>query len=896
MKTRAGGECVVCVVTIVCASWTLPAARAGNSCADNNDCSFLNTLCAVGFCDTTTFECGTLPINSGQACDDQDNCTTGDVCANALCSGTAVDCSGLNTACAVVTCDPGGAEGNCAAVASVNEGGACPGEACIEGQVCSGGVCSGGSATDCSGVGGSCATAECDPAGGEGNCDTVTPVSDDTPCQDGNACTLGDSCQGGTCTPSAIVDCSVNNTACQLFDCAPGGDEGNCSIIDTTTNQGMPCDEGGPCTMNEACDNGACVGTPVDCSTAVGECMTAECDPAGAEGNCSDVMDVANGTPCGVDDPCLEDSGECLGGMCDAEPKDSDGDGTPDCVDNCPHDPNKTEPGKCGCGKPDEDTDGDGIADCVCAFQPTCLNDDDCAAGRTCVLSLQPVGVCSCLDADDCATGDCLPSATGSGSSVCVTEFCGDLCPTDGDKAAPGECGCSVPDVDDDEDGVFDCGCLHTPVPCVDDQDCGPNGMCAACGIGGDCGGHEHVCVIGDGCGDWCPADPDKVVPGLCGCGFTDDADNDNDGDGVIDCVDACPDDPEKSASAGMCGCGEPDRSYTVGGIVHIPGNLLAGVPGVTVQLFCDDFPYNQTVTTCDAAHVGTFSFDNVPCGLCHLKFAYVDACDDHFDVMACGQAAGVGAGENVDIVVNAAHGAGHSPCLQTVAATAYTGTFDIIGFNEACREFSVGDPSRPDCMAERNGLPLTQTLPALAECFFAGGPVATCCPAHADFGDAYDVDCFCRLDCNSDGFFSIVSDLWCWSHCLVTGACQPGVCAAPAPARVNQGLTGHTIGGLIYSDEVHPLTSGVADQRVVVVDQDAYRYVVHTDELGVWAVDGLADGPVWVYYASSRSGVALDVNAVNQAENQSLFHVVNSRRGRERGPAVGVDSPSRAC
>ncbi len=112
-------------------------------------------------------------------------------------------------------------------------------------------------------------------------------------------------------------------------------------------------------------------------------------------------------------------------------------------------------------------------------------------------------------------------------------------------------------------------------------------------------------------------------------------------------------------------------------------------------------------------------------------------------------------------------------------------------------------------------------------------------------------------------------------------GRCQPGGVRGPALVRVNQGLTGHTIGGLIYSDEVHPLTSGVADQRVVVVDQDAYRYVVHTDELGVWAVDGLADGPVWVYYASSRSGVALDVNAVNQAENQSLFHVVNSRRGR---------------
>ncbi|MCK5320531.1 peptidoglycan DD-metalloendopeptidase family protein, partial [Candidatus Parcubacteria bacterium] len=32
--------------------------------------------------------------------------------------------------------------------------------------------------------------------------------------------------------------------------------------------------------------------------------------------------------------------------------------------DNCPDDPNKTEPGICGCNVPDVDTDGDGIADC----------------------------------------------------------------------------------------------------------------------------------------------------------------------------------------------------------------------------------------------------------------------------------------------------------------------------------------------------------------------------------------------------------------------------------------------------------------------------------------------------------------------------------------------------
>jgi hypothetical protein len=34
-------------------------------------------------------------------------------------------------------------------------------------------------------------------------------------------------------------------------------------------------------------------------------------------------------------------------------------------VDLCPDDPNKTEPGQCGCGVPDTDSDGDGVADCV---------------------------------------------------------------------------------------------------------------------------------------------------------------------------------------------------------------------------------------------------------------------------------------------------------------------------------------------------------------------------------------------------------------------------------------------------------------------------------------------------------------------------------------------------
>jgi hypothetical protein len=45
--------------------------------------------------------------------------------------------------------------------------------------------------------------------------------------------------------------------------------------------------------------------------------------------------------------------------------KDSDQDGTPDYIETCIMDPNKLEPGICGCGKADEDTNNNDIIDCL---------------------------------------------------------------------------------------------------------------------------------------------------------------------------------------------------------------------------------------------------------------------------------------------------------------------------------------------------------------------------------------------------------------------------------------------------------------------------------------------------------------------------------------------------
>ncbi len=56
-------------------------------------------------------------------------------------------------------------------------------------------------------------------------------------------------------------------------------------------------------------------------------------------------------------------------------------------------------------------------------------------------------------------------------------------------------------------------------------------------------------------CLDDCPFDPNKSVPGQCGCGSSD---VDTDSDGTSDCIDGCPTDPNKT-DPGECGCGRPE-------------------------------------------------------------------------------------------------------------------------------------------------------------------------------------------------------------------------------------------------------------------------------------------------------------------------------------------------
>jgi Tol biopolymer transport system component len=253
--------------------------------------------------------------------------------------------------------------------------------------------------------------------------------------------------------------------------------------------------------------------------------------------------------------------------------EDADGDGVGDACDGCPLDPAKTSPGVCGCGVPDTDTDGDGTPDCI----DGCPNDP---------AKVAP-GACGCGVADTDTDGDGTPD-------------CIDGCPNDPAKVAPGACGCGVPDTDTDGDGTPDCidGCPNDPAKVAP-------GACG-CGV-------ADTDTDGDGtpdCLDGCPNDPAKIAPGACGCGVPD---VDTDHDGVPDCIDGCPNDPAKT-SPGVCGCGHPDTDTDGDGVPDCVDNCPSrpnpgqqDSDGDGIGDACDNCPQvaNPSQADCDGDGIG---------------------------------------------------------------------------------------------------------------------------------------------------------------------------------------------------------------------------------------------------------------------------------------------------
>ncbi len=480
-------------------------------CDDGNACT--SDRCdPVGLCEHT-------PDNA--ACDDGNACT-GDTCdavAGCLHTGSAEGCDDHN-ACTTDSCDPGV---GCVYVPLVGTG--CDdANLCTYGDACDlAGACH-GTAAGCANDPGVCGARR--TCNGTAVCDVANP-GDATSCNDDQACTYGDHCDGaGGCTGTA-ANCADDPGLCGARRTCNGTAE--CAV--TWPGIASLCDDNDACTYGDHCNgSGGCQGVPLACKNDPGVCgLQRACDGSascrayfpGAGTGCDD------GNPCTWGDRC-DAAGGCAGTpiSCGNDPGPCGAvrtcNGTSACAVNYPG-------AATSCNDQQACTYND-VCDAAGGCRGTtldCANDaSTCGARRACNGTAQctvtwPIAGTTCSDGSSCTTGD----QCDGGGNCGGTRNCNDNNPCTFDFpnpfAYPPFIPCCINDPqtaacsDNDPTTIGD-ACVSGS--CQPGPKCG-NGVCdklrketcATCG--GDCGA--------------CPATETNCTDGW-----------DDDGDGMIDCSD----------------------------------------------------------------------------------------------------------------------------------------------------------------------------------------------------------------------------------------------------------------------------------------------------------------------------------------------------------------------
>ncbi len=138
------------------------------------------------------------------------------------------------------------------------------GDPCTYGAACEDGACSGGLPENCDDAN-SCTADTCILPG------TCTHTAAASWCEDGDACSLGDTCSGGKCVAGKAAKCDDGN-GCTADSCVPGQ---GCQFAATTA----PCADANDCVEASFCALGGCVqgkSKPCDDNKA---CTYDGCDP-----------------------------------------------------------------------------------------------------------------------------------------------------------------------------------------------------------------------------------------------------------------------------------------------------------------------------------------------------------------------------------------------------------------------------------------------------------------------------------------------------------------------------------------------------------------------------------------------------------------------------------------
>ena len=429
------------------------------------DCGAAGDQCNDGVCNEAAQRCEPAPVHDGTPCSDGNLCTQTDTCHAGVCVGLPIVCTARDQCHGIGVCDP--TTGSC--TNPVADGGACDdGQFCTVGDTCLRGVCR-GTPRDCSALLDACNGAVCNEAAAQ--CERA-PKRDGTPCDDADACTQTDTCRDGTCVGSAPVACAPTDQCHDAGTCDPH--TGACS--NPPKADGSACTDGDECTRVDTCESGSCVGgDPIVC-IALDPCHQAgSCDPA--SGACS-TPPAPDGTPCEDGSRCsLNDA--CVAGTCVAgAPADCD-DGNPCTEDSCDpsggcqHRPLADGTG-CDDGNACTATDVCGAGVCIGSSPVVCTALDQCHEVGVCDPA---TGTCSQpprSDASPCNDGDACTRDDVCRAGVCVpgaATVCGAL-----DQChAPGVCDpatgtCSNPEIGCDDgdpctvDACFpDSGCAHLP-------------------------------------------------------------------------------------------------------------------------------------------------------------------------------------------------------------------------------------------------------------------------------------------------------------------------------------------------------------------------------------------------------------------------------------------------
>jgi hypothetical protein len=269
----------------------------GAKCIVNRDCCSQNCFTQNGklICGPVLGAC--FNDNDCTSVPGQDPCTKA-VCdqATGVCVLEPKTCPPSNNPCAARTeCNP--ATGACVEI-PVNAGTVCrPAQGgCDLPAVCAGTTCPDNplkkAGTVCREAAGPCDVAEvC--TGTSNQCPENRFQPNDTPCnRDEDLCTL-DTCQNGQCQAGPQKTCPVSADPCKVNVCVPA--TGDCVTQNAPNN--TPCEDGDLCTLNDTCQNGTCrSGSPRTCPASTDPCKVNVCEPA--TGNCV-TQNRTNGTSCG---------------------------------------------------------------------------------------------------------------------------------------------------------------------------------------------------------------------------------------------------------------------------------------------------------------------------------------------------------------------------------------------------------------------------------------------------------------------------------------------------------------------------------------------------------------------------------------------------------------------